>query len=154
MPKLQKRDDGHKRHGAFVFRWTRRSQLLVHEVRRRNETYIYSRISPGSSPQRDSRASRTSTIGGFRSDERARTRRAVRPAGPIPCFDPIQSLVRIGRPAISADLAAAVVSHPPRSDEQNGLVPKTCWIAHVMSDLGLTKSIAPNMREYSLCDLT
>jgi hypothetical protein len=26
----------------------------------------------------------------------------------------------------------------------NGFVPKTCWIAHVMSDLGLTKNIAPN----------
>jgi hypothetical protein len=27
---------------------------------------------------------------------------------------------------------------------RDGFVPKTCWIAHVMSDLGLTKSIAPN----------
>jgi hypothetical protein len=26
----------------------------------------------------------------------------------------------------------------------NGFVPKLCWIAHVLSDFGLTKRIAPN----------
>jgi hypothetical protein len=28
--------------------------------------------------------------------------------------------------------------------EQFQFVPETCWIAHVMSDFGLTKRIAPN----------
>lgn len=27
---------------------------------------------------------------------------------------------------------------------QNGFVPKTCWIAHVKADFGLTKGNAPN----------
>ena len=27
---------------------------------------------------------------------------------------------------------------------QKGFVPKTCWIAHVLSDLGLTTRTAPN----------
>ena len=27
---------------------------------------------------------------------------------------------------------------------RHGFVPKSCWIAHVMSDLGLTKAVAPN----------
>lgn len=31
--------------------------------------------------------------------------------------------------------------------ERNGFVPKSCWIAHVLSDAGLTKSVAPNRRD-------
>jgi hypothetical protein len=27
---------------------------------------------------------------------------------------------------------------------QSGFVPKTCWIAHVMADHGLTSRVAPN----------
>ena len=30
--------------------------------------------------------------------------------------------------------------------EKNGFVPKSCWIAHVLSDVGLTKTVAPNRR--------
>ncbi len=32
---------------------------------------------------------------------------------------------------------------------KNGFVPKSCWIAHVLSDCGLTKSVAPNRRDGS-----
>jgi hypothetical protein len=30
---------------------------------------------------------------------------------------------------------------------KNGFVPKSCWIAEVLSDHGLTKSVAPNRRD-------
>lgn len=28
--------------------------------------------------------------------------------------------------------------------KQNSFTPKTCWIAHVLSDQGLTQTVAPN----------
>ena len=30
---------------------------------------------------------------------------------------------------------------------QSGFVPKTCWIAHVLSDFGLTRGTAPNRHD-------
>ena len=31
--------------------------------------------------------------------------------------------------------------------QRNGFVPKTCWIAHVLSDLGMTRGAAPNRHD-------
>jgi len=31
-----------------------------------------------------------------------------------------------------------------RVREQHGFLPKTCWIAHILSDYGLTRGMAPN----------